>query len=109
MCCAQRMADMNAEVRDWQPRPIEDVANGLVLFDGVCVLCSGWVRFIIEHDPAAQFRFAAIQGAYGAGLAARLGIDASNPDTNAVIIGGRAYLKSDAAIAILSRLPGWGW
>ncbi|MDB5400610.1 MAG: hypothetical protein JWQ55_2628, partial [Rhodopila sp.] len=25
---------------------VSDVADGTVLFDGVCVLCSGWFRFV---------------------------------------------------------------
>ena len=35
------------------PRPIAIVPSGLVLFDGVCVFCSRWVRFVIERDAAA--------------------------------------------------------
>jgi predicted DCC family thiol-disulfide oxidoreductase YuxK len=88
---------------------LADVADGTVLFDGVCVLCSGWFRFVSVRDPAVRFRFTAIQGAYGRSLAIRLGIDPDNPETNAVIIGGVAYLRSDAALQILRRLPGWGW
>lgn len=93
----------------WQPRPLDGVADGLILFDGVCVFCSGWVRFVIERDSAARFRFAAVQSRFGAALAARLGISVANPETNAVVLGGRAYFKSDAAIAVVSRLPGWSW
>ena len=37
------------------------------------------------------------------------GIDPRNPDTNAVIHGGVALFKSDAALTVLSCLPGWGW
>ncbi len=93
----------------WKPQPLGGVADGLILFDGVCVLCSWWVRFVIERDRAAAFRFAPVQGRYGAALAARLGISVANPETNAVVTGGRAYFKSDAAIAVISRLPGWSW
>jgi predicted DCC family thiol-disulfide oxidoreductase YuxK len=93
----------------WRPKPLDGVADGLILFDGVCVLCSWWVRFVIERDQAAVFRFAPLQSRYGAGLAARLGISVANPETNAVVIGARAYFKSDAAIAVVSRLPGWSW
>ena len=69
--------------------------DGLVLFDGVCVLCSGWVRFLLERDSDAIFRFTPIQSPYGRALAQRLGIDPETPQTNAVIIGGRAYFKAD--------------
>ena len=89
--------------------PVTGVADGTVLFDGVCVLCSGWFRFVALRDPAVRFRFTPIQGAYGRSLAIRLGIDPDHPRTNAVIIGGVAYLRSDAAIQVLRRLPGWGW
>jgi hypothetical protein len=41
--------------RDWNPQRIDGVPNGVIVFDGVCVLCSGWVRFVIERDSAARF------------------------------------------------------
>jgi predicted DCC family thiol-disulfide oxidoreductase YuxK len=83
--------------------------DGIVLYDGVCVLCSGWIRFVSERDTAGTFRFTPISTPYGSVLAGTLGIDPSDPDTNAVVLGGRAYLRSDAAIAVLSALPGWRW
>jgi predicted DCC family thiol-disulfide oxidoreductase YuxK len=95
--------------RDWQPLPADDVPNDLILFDGVCVLCSGWVNFVIRRDPAARFRFTAIQAPYGCRLAERFGIDAVDPQTNVAVIGGRAYFKSDSALSVLAELPGWRW
>ncbi len=93
----------------WQPRHITGVPDGLVLFDGVCVLCSGWVKFIIRHDPDARFRFLAIQTDVGRALAARLSIDPGQPQTNAIILNGIAYFKSDAALQVLARLGGFRW
>ncbi|MBT8238237.1 MAG: DUF393 domain-containing protein, partial [Croceitalea sp.] len=29
----------------------------IVLFDGVCNLCNGAIRFIIKHDKKDQYRF----------------------------------------------------
>jgi predicted DCC family thiol-disulfide oxidoreductase YuxK len=95
--------------QSWEPKAIDGVPDGLVLFDGVCVLCSGWVRFLIERDRAEVFRFTPIQSPYGRALAQRLGIDAETPETNAVIFGGRAYFKADSAISALTRMPRWGW
>ena len=46
---------------------------------------------------------------YGTRLAQAFGIDPEDPDTNAVIHGGVAWFKSDAALTVLSSLPGWGW
>jgi predicted DCC family thiol-disulfide oxidoreductase YuxK len=83
--------------------------DDVILFDGVCVFCSRWVRFIVARDKAPRFRFTPIQSPYGTRLAQALGIDADDPDTNAVIHGGVAYFKSDGALTVLSLLPGWNW
>jgi predicted DCC family thiol-disulfide oxidoreductase YuxK len=87
------------------PWPDDDV----ILYDGVCVFCSRWVRFVAARDVAKRFRFTAIQSGYGTRLARAFGIDPADPDTNAVIHGGKAFFKSDAALIVLSNLPGWGW
>jgi predicted DCC family thiol-disulfide oxidoreductase YuxK len=83
--------------------------DDVILYDGVCVFCSRWIRFIAARDTQKRFRFTAIQSAYGTRLAAAFGIDPNDPDTNAVIHGGVAYFKSDAALMVLASLPGWGW
>jgi predicted DCC family thiol-disulfide oxidoreductase YuxK len=83
--------------------------DNVILYDGVCVFCSRWIRFIAARDRDARFRFTAIQSDYGTRLAQAFGIDPNDPDTNAVVHGGAAYFKSDAALTVLSSLPGWGW
>ena len=95
--------------KQWMPRTIDDAPDRLILFDGVCVLCSWWVRFVIERDTGARFRFVAIQTPRGSALATRLGVDVANPETNVAIINGRAYFKSDATIWVLAGLPHWSW
>jgi len=87
---------------DW---PDDDV----ILFDGVCVFCSRWIRFVAIRDVDKRFRFTPIQSAYGTRLARAFGIDPDDPDTNAVIHGGKVHLQSDAALTVLSNLPGWRW
>ena len=83
--------------------------DDVILYDGVCVFCSRWIRFIAARDKDRRFRFTAIQSGYGTRLALAFGIDPKDPDTNAVVHGGIATFKSDAALTVLSRLPGWGW
>ena len=86
------------------PWPDDDV----ILYDGVCVFCSRWVRFVAARDKARRFRFTAIQSGYGTRLAQAFGIDPDDPDTNAVIHGGVAYFKSDAALTVLGAAAGLG-
>jgi predicted DCC family thiol-disulfide oxidoreductase YuxK len=88
-----------------QKWPDDDV----ILFDGVCIFCSRWVRFVAKRDAERRFRFTPIQSDYGTKLAQTFGIDPDDPDTNGVVHGGEAFLKSDAALTVLSHLPGWGW
>lgn len=95
--------------RRFAPIPVPGVPSGLILFDGVCVFCSRWVAFVIARDREAAFRFLPIQSAGGRELALRLGIDPDDPETNAVVLDGIGYMKSDAALMVLARLPGWGW
>ncbi|MDO9296638.1 thiol-disulfide oxidoreductase DCC family protein [Bradyrhizobium sp.] len=87
------------------PWPDDDV----ILYDGVCVFCSRWVRIVAARDVKRRFRFTAIQSGYGTRLAQAFGINPEDPDTNAVVHGGEAFFKSDAALTVLSNLPGWSW
>ena len=83
--------------------------DNVILYDGVCVFCSRWIQFVIARDKARRFRFTPIQSAYGTRLAKAFGIDPDDPDTNAVVHGGVARMKSDAALTVLGLLPGWSW
>lgn len=92
----------------WAERAAPDLPD-LIVFDGDCVLCSHWARFVHERDPNGRFKFVAIQSEFGRSLAARFGVDVDAPETNVIVIGGVARFKSDAAIALLAALPGWAW
>jgi predicted DCC family thiol-disulfide oxidoreductase YuxK len=83
--------------------------DDVILFDGACIFCSRWVRFVAKRDTARRFRFTPIQSEYGAKLARTFGIDPDDPDTNAVVHDGEVFMKSDAALTVLSHLPGWRW
>jgi predicted DCC family thiol-disulfide oxidoreductase YuxK len=86
-----------------------DSPHGLVLFDGVCVLCSRGCRFVSKRDRRHYFRFVPIQLAEGRQLAEQLGIDPDRPDSFALVANGRAYVKSEAALRIARELPSWQW
>jgi len=81
--------------------------EGLILYDGDCVLCSRWVRWVIARDAARRYRFTPVQGRLGRSLALEIGLDPDEPQSNAVIRDGLALFKSDAALSVVSTLPGW--
>src|SRR6266536_3046417 len=68
--------------------------HGLILFDGVCVLCSRGCRFVSRRDRRRYFRYVPIQLAEGRPLAEQLGIDPDRPDTFAFVANGQADRKS---------------
>jgi predicted DCC family thiol-disulfide oxidoreductase YuxK len=76
----------------------------IILFDGHCALCSGWVRFVLRHDRAAAFRLLPAQTVLGAALYRHYGLDAEDYQTNILIAEGRAFFKSESAIRMLERL-----
>ena len=78
--------------------------SGIILFDGVCNLCNGFVLFVIRRDPAARFRFAALSSEAAARLLADAGVRAPLPDSIVLIHDGRAYFRSDAPLRIARGL-----
>ena len=42
-----------------------DKEKGIVLFDGVCHLCDGAVRFILKRERTAELKFAPLQSDLG--------------------------------------------
>ena len=78
-----------------------------VLYDGVCHLCQGSVRFIVERDPTGYFRFAQLQSARGQSLLAQHRLP---PDVQTIVLleRGRAHVRSGAALRIARRLA-WPW
>lgn len=86
----------------------EDPQHPVVLFDGVCNLCAGSVRFVIDRDPEGVFRFAPLQSAVGERLLDGAGFDEAHENLDSVVLveDGKAYTKSDAVIRIAARLGG---
>jgi predicted DCC family thiol-disulfide oxidoreductase YuxK len=88
----------------------DPAAHPIVLFDGVCNLCHGAVRFLLERDPAARLRFAPLQSGVGRALLAEHGLDADALDTIVLVDADGAHLRSDAALRIVRVLgPPSSW
>ena len=80
--------------------------HAVVLFDGVCTLCNHSVDYVVRHDPARRFKLASLQSDVGQALLARYGLADDPPDSIVLIDGGRAYLRSTAALRIAAGLDG---
>ena len=82
----------------------------IIVFDGWCVLCSSWARFVLRHDRAGDFRLVAMQSPLGTQLAERFGVDARNPSTIIVVRGDTVLRDSDAILNVAAGLSRpWRW
>lgn len=76
----------------------------IIVFDGVCVLCSGWVRFLLRVDRRARYRFAAMQSRSGRELLAAHGLDPEDPASFLLVTPTRVWTNSDAIVRVLAGL-----
>lgn len=86
------------------PDPIK--AGSVILFDGLCNLCSSSVQFIIKRDSSAHFRFASLQSSFGQHYLEVFKLPAGQLHSIILIQNGIVFQKSSAALEILKRLDG---
>jgi predicted DCC family thiol-disulfide oxidoreductase YuxK len=87
-------------------RRVENESGPILLFDGVCNLCSGVVQWVIAHDRAARFRFASLQSEAGRALLAQHGLPLDALDTVVLVEGRAHFTKSEAALETARRIGG---
>lgn len=88
---------------------MHDTAYPIVVYDGVCLLCSRWVRFLLQRDPQRQFRFASVQSESGRQLMLAHGLDPDTPLSLLLVEDGRGYTDTDAIARVLRRLGRLPW
>lgn len=81
-------------------------AEPVIVFDGVCALCSRWVRFLLRFDRRGRYRFAAMQGAQGRALLQAHGLAPEDPTSFLLLDAGRAWTDTDAILRVLTGLGG---
>ena len=100
---------MIGRVQNFRKDAIADnVADNLIVFDGECVLCSAFFRFMLRHDRAHVFQFATAQSPLGQRLYAALNLPMDDFETNLVIVDGAVFGHFDAFAAAMSMLS-WPW
>ncbi|SFI86873.1 thiol-disulfide oxidoreductase DCC family protein [Jannaschia pohangensis] len=78
----------------------------VIVFDGVCVLCSGFFRFVLRHDRAERFHFVTAQSDLGQAMYRDLDLPTDDFETNLVITDGRIHERLDAFAAAMRALGG---
>lgn len=80
----------------------------IIVFDAHCLLCSRWVKFLLQFDRKGVFRFASIQGTAGQALLAREGLRVDGLQTLLLVDGDRSWQHTGAILRVLHAL-GWPW
>jgi predicted DCC family thiol-disulfide oxidoreductase YuxK len=83
-----------------------EAAPAIIVFDGVCHLCSGWVQFLLRRDRRGRYRFASMQSDSGRALLRTHGLDPDTPVSMLLLEGERARTDSDAILAVVEGLGG---
>lgn len=76
----------------------------IMLFDGVCNLCNGGVRFVREHDPGRSIRYIPLQSESGRKLLRRSGRSPDDISSVVLVEKDRSYIKSEAVLRIMEYL-----
>lgn len=78
----------------------------IIVFDGVCLLCSRWVGFVLRHDRSGRICFAAMQSKQGRALLLQHGLDPDDPMSFLYVADGRGQTGSDAILSIVAAFGG---
>ncbi|GFZ90942.1 thiol-disulfide oxidoreductase DCC family protein [Dyella caseinilytica] len=87
------------------------ISSPIVVYDGVCLLCSRWIRFLLEHDREGRYRFAAMQSDSGRQLLISHGLDPDSPFSMLLVENDQGYTDATAIARVLRTLPQrrWHW
>jgi predicted DCC family thiol-disulfide oxidoreductase YuxK len=80
----------------------------IIVFDGKCVLCSGFAGFVIRHDRRRRFRLLPAQTDLGAAIYAHYGLHPTEYETNLLLENGQVWLQSEGSIRMFEQL-GFPW
>jgi predicted DCC family thiol-disulfide oxidoreductase YuxK len=86
----------------------QDTPEDFIVFDGTCVLCSGFAQFMTRHDTARRFRFVTAHSPTGQSLYRQYNLDPVEMETNIVIVDGKAHTHMHAFAAAVRTLA-WPW
>ena len=76
----------------------------MVVFDGECLFCNGWVDFLLRFDRHDVFRFAAGQSESGALFSRQAGLPEGGAGSIILAENGVVLLRSAAVLRMLSLL-----
>jgi len=78
----------------------------ILLFDGVCNLCSSSVQFVLKRNRNENVRFASLQSTFAQHELLRSDLPKDYLNSLVLLENGKTYVKSDAALRLTKHLSG---
>ncbi|WJZ94795.1 hypothetical protein VitviT2T_013624 [Vitis vinifera] len=101
------LAPLRGDAVDWVAGTssfFEQDSRPIMLFDGVCNLCNGGVRFVRNNDRNRSIRFEALQSEAGKKLLRRSGRAPDDISSVVLVEKERSYIKSEAVLKIMEYI-----
>ena len=76
----------------------------VLLFDGVCNLCDGFVQFVLKRDKKALYYFASLQSDIAQQLLKKHGVKNDDLSTVVLIDGDQVFTHSDVGLRVAKDL-----
>lgn len=83
------------------------IASPLILYDGICCLCTSTILFVIRRDSKKVFQFASLQSRIGQKHLKNFHLPLSGFKTFVLITQKGYYTKSPAALQVVKKLDGF--
>ncbi|XP_058005016.1 DCC family protein At1g52590, chloroplastic isoform X1 [Hevea brasiliensis] len=107
MATLAKLSPPRDETVDWV-KATESFFDGdsrpIMLFDGVCNLCNGGVRFVRDNDRNRRIRYEALQSDAGSKLLRRSGRAPDDISSVVLVEKDRSYIKSEAVLKIMEYI-----
>ncbi len=75
----------------------------ILFYDGICVLCQGFVQWLIKRDKKEQFYYASLQQTLGQKVNQHLNIDETD-DSVILLHQGRYFTRADVSLEVVRLL-----
>lgn len=80
----------------------------LIVFDGICVLCSRFIVWVLANDRQEQFFFTTAQSSLGQALYRHFELNSQEFETNLVIVEGQVKMRMQAFFLVCETI-GYPW
>ncbi len=78
----------------------------IILYDGLCNLCTQSVQFVIHRDTRKRIRFASLQSSFAAKYVGKINQGQDQVASMVLIVGNQTYRQSTAALLTARELDG---